>query len=101
MAKKVDEEKDTHAPVPSCAAYATCPQSRQTRQNAITAWQTDVHAMGVFLYSLLAGHPPFQGSNDIESLNLVMDGEPILIRRTNHNFLWDLETISMKCHKKY
>ncbi len=69
-------------------------------QNAKTNSQTDVNAMGAILYSLLAGHPPFQGSSAIETLNLVMDGEPIPIRRTNPNCPRDLETISLNCLNK-
>ncbi len=100
LAKKLDEDEGHTRTGAIMGSLGYMSPEQASGQNANTNSQTDVYAMGAILYSLLAGHPPFQGSNAIETLNLVMDGEPIPIRRTNPNCPRDLETISLKCLNK-
>ncbi|HBV64815.1 MAG TPA: hypothetical protein DEF45_17525 [Rhodopirellula sp.] len=100
LAKKLDEDEGHTRTGAIMGSLGYMSPEQASGQNANTNSQTDVYAMGAILYSLLAGHPPFQGSNAIETLNLVMDGEPIPIRRTNPTCPPDLETISLKCLNK-
>ncbi|MGI9444776.1 MAG: serine/threonine-protein kinase [Rubripirellula sp.] len=100
LAKKLDEDEGHTRTGAIMGSLGYMSPEQASGQNANTNSQTDVYAMGAILYSLLAGHPPFQGSNAIETLNLVMIGEPIPIRRTNPTCPRDLETISLKCLNK-
>lgn len=100
LAKKLDEDEGHTRTGAIMGSLGYMSPEQASGQNANTNSKTDVYAMGAILYSLLAGHPPFQGSNAIETLNLVMDGEPIPIRRTHPNCPRDLETISLKCLNK-
>lgn len=61
---------------------------------------TDIYALGVVLYELLAGRPPFQGSNVVDVLDQVRNGEPVPLRRLRRDVPRDLETICLKCLAK-
>lgn len=60
----------------------------------------DVYSLGAVLYCLLAGRPPFQASNAMDTLLLVMDQQPISPRRLVPSIPVDLESICLKCLEK-
>ena len=100
LAKKLDEDEGhtrTGAIMGSLGYMSPEQASGQTGQ---TNNATDIYAMGAILYSLLVGHPPFQGSSVIETLNLVIDGEIVPVRRMKPSCPRDLETICLKCLQK-
>ena len=58
---------------------------------------TDVYALGVLLYELLAGQPPLRGQTDVQTLQLVARGDVPRLRRTRPDVSRDLEAIALKC----
>lgn len=61
--------------------------------------QTDVYALGVMLYELISGQPPFH-THDAETLRCIQQ-EPIPALQTSHGRLSrDLETVCLKCMEK-
>jgi WD40 repeat protein/tRNA A-37 threonylcarbamoyl transferase component Bud32 len=60
----------------------------------------DIYSLGATLYHLLAGHPPFQGADDEQTVKLVRSGYPLSPRDSNPAIDRDLETICMRCLEK-
>jgi WD40 repeat protein/tRNA A-37 threonylcarbamoyl transferase component Bud32 len=68
--------------------------------NALVGPATDVFALGVMLYELLTGQPPFQGKSALEVLKAVTSAEPVRPRRLRPGVPRDLEAIVLKCLEK-
>lgn len=61
---------------------------------------SDIHSLGVILYELLCGAPPFTAGTPIETLRKVIQHHPTRPRMHNVRIDKDLDTICMKCLEK-
>lgn len=75
------------------------PEQAAGRSSAVGP-ATDVYGLGVVLYELLAGRPPFVAESALDMLQQVRRDEPVSPRRLRARLPRDLETISLKCLQK-
>jgi eukaryotic-like serine/threonine-protein kinase len=75
------------------------PEQAECRKDRIGP-ETDVYGLGAILYELLTGRPPFGGKSQLETLQRVVDDDPVPPGRRRPGVPRDLDTICLKCLAK-
>ncbi len=83
---------------PGTARYMS-PEHASGNSRRIDA-RSDLFSLGVMLYELLTGSVPFAGENDLATIGLIADKEPVPPRQFLQSIPADLETICLTCLRK-
>ncbi len=61
---------------------------------------SDLYALGAILYHCLSGRPPFKGKSFVETLDQVLNQQPVPPSKWRPGVSLDLDTICLKCLQK-
>jgi len=76
------------------------PPEQASGQAAQISPAGDVYSLGAILYCLVSGHPPFQAASVLDTLDQVVQREPVPLRHLNAAIDRDIDTIALKCLQK-
>ena len=103
LAKQIDDElsdaeQTRTGVIVGTPSYMAPEQARGEKDEIGPA--ADIYALGILLYEMLAGRPPFRAATTLETLRQVVSEETVPPSQLQRYIPRDLETICLKCLRK-
>jgi WD40 repeat protein len=100
LAKLLDADKDLTITGMALGTPAFMPPEQAIGDSRKVSPASDVYSIGAILYQMLVGRPPFHAANPVDTLQRVINSDPVAPRRLDPDINLDLETICLKCLEK-
>ncbi|MDP6447781.1 MAG: serine/threonine-protein kinase, partial [Pirellulaceae bacterium] len=99
LAKMIEDDSELtrHGEVMGTPQYMSPEQARDASTVSTAA---DIYSTGATMYHALTGRPPFLAASAMDTVQQVINEEPLPPRRLNRAIDRDLETICLKCLEK-
>jgi len=100
LAKRLEGDSDLTVSGQLLGSPNYMPPEQATGKRGRLGRRSDVYALGAILYHALTGRPPFLGEGMAETVQQVLNAEPVSPRLLNPGVPQDLETVCLRCLEK-
>jgi eukaryotic-like serine/threonine-protein kinase len=100
LAKRLEGDSDLTVSGQLLGSPNYMPPEQAIGKRGTLSRRSDVYALGAILYHALTGRPPFVGEGMADTVQQVLNAEPVSPRLLNPGVPRDLETVCLKCLEK-
>ena len=100
LAKRIEGDSELTVSGQMLGSPNYMPPEQATGKRGTVSRRSDVYALGAILYHALTGRPPFVGEGLAETVQQVLNVEPVSPHALNPRLPADLETVCLRCLEK-